>query len=365
MLSQIGIALLINFLICILNSKHSSQSSDQTNDLIAPSVPTDTYIGRFDKEVVSYSLNLLTGFDWSEKPHWLKDLFVPKQSIESLQEQLASRNPQELELIMSFCLEYHADLELFWTFDFMITTVRLADGMRNWVDRFPPLAFSLLKKYPPDDSGCLNSEMEAISVTIIQNIIRSTNSLGIATLVALEKISSSISQIAIADYLDLLMLAAHSVRSSHLAQEVLLVLNDARASVIAQSDIVAYIHKHALAIAFDRAEEAADECPCDEKGTPRKRSSAVPILQLLPIANEFKTVVAHVRIDSPNPVRLHSHVRLQAAAEPQRGSVECPVIDGIVVQASKGELKIELQYPPPPEMQRIQWKMYTAGSVGG
>jgi regulator of nonsense transcripts 1 len=364
MLSQIVIALLINFLIYTLNSKSPSQLSDRTVELIARSVPTETYIGRFDREAVPYSLNLLTGFDWSEKPSWFKDLFVPKQSIEDLQGQLASRNAQELELIMSFCLEYHADLEMFWTFDFMITTVPLADGIRSWVERFPPLAFSLLKKYPPDDSCCLKPEIAAIGVTIIRNIIRSANSLGIAILVALEKISSSISQISMADYLDLLMLAAHSVRSSHLAQEVLLVLNDARAPVIAQSDIFSYVHKHALAIAFDRAEEAADECPCDEHGTPRKRSSAIPILQLLPVADELAVVVAHVRIDTPNAVRLHSHVRLEAAAEPQRGLVECPVIDGIVVQASKGELKLELQYPPPPEMVRIQWKMYTAGSVG-
>ena len=332
--------------------------------LTAGSIPTDTYIGRFDRETVPYSLNLLNDFDWTKKPPWFKDLFVPKRSPEGMQEQLMLRSAEELEHIMAFCLEYHATDELFWAFDVMITTTPLADGVPSWVDRFPPLAFLLLKRYPPDDSQRLAPTVADIGITIVKNIIRSANALGIAALVALEKISESISQIAMANYLDLLMLVAHCVRSSNLAQEVLLVLNDTRISIIAQSDLYAYIHKHALAVAFDRAEEAADECPCDEKGTPRKRSSAIPILQLLPVANELMTVVAHVRIDIHNAVRLHSHVRLQAAVEPERGWVECPVIDGIVVQASKGELKIELQHPPPPEMVRIQWKMYTAGSVG-
>jgi hypothetical protein len=333
--------------------------------LISQSVPTETYVGRFDGEAIPYSLNLLNGVDWDKKPPWIKDLFVPKQSIEGLQAQLTSRSAQDLEHIISFCLEYHAHDELFWTFDKMITTLPLAGGVSGCVDRFPPLAFSLLKRYPPDDLHHFHTEVAAIGLTIVQNIIRSANGLGIAALVALEKISSSISQLPMANYLDLLMLVAHSVRSSVLVQEVLLVINEARAPNINQSDIIAYIHKHALAVAFDRAEEAADECPCDEKGMPRKRSSAVPILQLLPVADEPAMVVAHVRIDTPNPVRLHSHVRLQAAAEPEKGWTECPVIDGIVVRALKGELKIELQQPPPPEMVRIQWKMYMAGSVGG
>jgi hypothetical protein len=340
-------------------------SSISRTVLIFCSVPTEAYIGRFAGEAVPYSLNSLNGFDWNTKPPWFKTLFVPKQTVEDMQEQLALRSAQELDQIMSFCLEYHVDDELFWTFNWTVTTLPLADGVPGWVARFPPLTFTLLKQYPPNDSRCLHPELAGIGVTIVTNIIRSANKLGIACLVALEKISGSISQMAMVDYLGLLMLAANCVRSSNLVQEVLLVLNDARASLIAQSDIFAYIHKHALAIAFDRAEEAADECPCDETGTPRKHSSAIHVLELLPVAGELTVVVAHVRIDTPSAVRLHSHVRLQATAEPERGWTECPIIDGIVVQASRGELKIELQYPPPPEMVRIQWKMYMAGSVGG
>ena len=46
----------------------------------------------------------------------------------------------------------------------------------------------------------------------------------------------------------------------------------------------------ALSVAMDRAEEAADECPCDEKGIPRKRRDAFPLLQLVPVRSEERRV---------------------------------------------------------------------------
>lgn len=271
---------------------------------------------------------------------------------------------QQLDETMSFCVDYHLDRELFWTFDVMIEMAPLASPVPTWVDRFSPLVFSILKKFPPGDSQRLVPEIAHMGDMIVRNVIRSANGLGIASLVALEKLALSICDISMSGYLDLLMLTAQSVRSSNLVQEILLVLNDSRAPSIAQSDLFAYIHKHALAISFDRAEEAADECPCNDLGIPRKSSSAVPILKLLLAADGAATVIAHVRIDTPNPVRLHSHVRLQAAAEPEKGWVQNPLLDGIVVQAARGELKIELYHPPPPELERMQWRMYDAGSVG-
>ena len=264
--------------------------------------------------------------------------------------------------MITFCLEYRAEDELFYAFDAVISTLPLTPGIPNILDRFPPLAFSLLKAYPPDDSRMLDPRTTVFSTAIIRNIIRSTNALGIASLAALERISSTIATIPMAEYLDLLVLVVHSVRHSVLVQEVLFVLDDARTTNSVQSDISIYVHKHALSVAMDRADEAADECPCDEKGIPRKRKDAFPLLQL--VASDHRNVIASIRIDKPSPVRLHSHVRLQAASEPERGHNDIPILDGIVVGAAKGEYKIDLQYPPPPELSKIKWRMYTAGSVG-
>jgi regulator of nonsense transcripts 1 len=39
-------------------------------------------------------------------------------------------------------------------------------------------------------------------------------------------------------------------------------------------------------------------------------------------------------------------------------------MDGVVTQAFKGELKINLFHPGPPEMEAMDWNLYYAGSIG-
>jgi len=54
------------------------------------------------------------------------------------------------------------------------------------------------------------------------------------------------------------------------------------------------------------------------------------------------------RIDTQTPVRLHSHIRLKAVSNPEKGWVDIPVLDAVVLLASKGEMRLELQYPRTP-----------------
>ncbi|KAG6889599.1 hypothetical protein C0995_016125 [Termitomyces sp. Mi166 len=120
-------------------------------------------------------------------------------------------------------------------------------------------------------------------------------------------------------------------------------------------------HKFALSIAFDRAEEAADECPCDNNGKPRRQRTPPTHVKLSFIADEPDHVRAIVRVDAKTEVRLHSHVRLQAASKATNRWIPAPIMDGLVVQAFKGELKIGLFHPQPPELERMDWNMYHAG----
>jgi hypothetical protein len=39
-------------------------------------------------------------------------------------------------------------------------------------------------------------------------------------------------------------------------------------------------------------------------------------------------------------------------------------MDGVVVQAMKGELQVELLHTPPPEVASMDWKMFNAGVIG-
>jgi hypothetical protein len=309
----------------------------------------------------------LEDIDWDSGPYPapLKDIFVPKQSAEKAREILAAKTPQELDKIMDIALEHHAEDELFWAFQALIRHLPLRrDIIIKWVEKEPQLVFVLLKVFPPDDSCHLQADIAPLDRYVIRGIILSANKLGIATLVALEKIAGSIAQISMDVYIDLLMLTSLCVRAQQLVQEILLVLNECRKESIAQSDASRYAHKHALAVVFDRAEEAADECPCDEAGKPKRQRTAPAIVQLSSVPDQPRQAKASVRIDLSTQVRLHSHVRLQAASTTENEWTEAPILDGIVIQAMKGEMKIELLHIPPPEMSRMDWKMYNAGSIG-
>lgn len=300
----------------------------------------------------------------------MRELFVPRSSREKIQRELGNRDIADVEKVLELCLNNHAYDELFWAFYTIITPIQRMDVevTRSWIEKHPPLVYCLLKTQPPTEDLFVSPYLEDLELTIIQNIIKSSNQIGIASLVALEKIAASVARVKMDEYLHLLFLASLSVRSPELVQEVLLVLHECRAGVMSRSPMMDYAHKHALGITFDRTEEAADECPCNDQGRPRKsrgKGPAPATVRLVPVPDEPTQVIAHVRIDEPTAVRIHSHVRLQAASDPEKGWVGGkPVVDAVVILAKKGEMTMELQYPLPPEYARMQWRMYNAGSVG-
>ena len=277
-----------------------------------------------------------------------------------------SRQPLDaLDKCAEFAWRYHADHRLFWIFDAMISSVPLnLPYVENWLDREPLLVFSVLKKFVPSETGLLHEHTSSLGRLITKQIIRSANIVGIASLVALEKIKCTIATLNVVHYLELLELAAMSVRSPELVQEILLVLHECREITRSTSASLAHIHQHALAIACDRAEEAGDECPCDENGRPRKQHTAPALVPLFPVEGKLSEAVAHIRVDAPSAIRLHSHVRLRAASKPEKGHVEPSVLDAIVLEANTGEVRLSLVHTPPPEYAQMQWYMYNAGSVG-
>uniref|UniRef100_A0A0W0GCD2 Putative RNA-directed RNA polymerase n=1 Tax=Moniliophthora roreri TaxID=221103 RepID=A0A0W0GCD2_MONRR len=340
--------------------------SHQLFDLWFEHVPTEQRVKRFEREVAPYSLNEIKDVEWDEHPPWMQTMFYPKQDQDVVTRLLEGRTPDEVDKCMELALAYHAEDELFWIYSVILAQEPIRrEQVIKWMDLHPPLAFMLLKKYPPDEAGSLPAESRPFCRNILHNIIRSSNQLGIACLVAFEKMTGTITQLSVEDYFSLLWLSALTIRSLQLLQETLLVLNDCRASQTdpPHSPALQYGHRHALGIAMDRAEEAADECPCDADGKPRKQRTPPSQTRLKRVEDNPFQVVATLRVDSRTPIRLHSHVRLQAASKPDNRWVPSIVLDGIVIQSMKGELKIELLHPPPPEMEVMDWNMYHAGST--
>ncbi|KAF9494277.1 RdRP-domain-containing protein [Pleurotus eryngii] len=315
-------------------------------------VPTEEHLKRFEREKTTYERNTLERMNWGGHPPWLRSFFQPGLSSNDVKDLLPERSPTDIDLVMKTAISYHTEEALFFTFNSVIARKPIQEDFAlYWLDQCPPLAFSLLKAYPSlEASQEIHEDLTGLAIPILRCMVRSANELRIAVLVGLEKLALTIARISLADYLDLLMLAALSIRAPQLLQEVLLVLHDSRPS---EHFALSHAHRHGLAVSFDRAEEAADECPCDEEGKP-KRQRAPPTVVKLTATETFNHVKAAMRIDDRSS---------GAASHPDRGWVSPPIVDGIAIQSLKGELKIEVQQPLPPEATRMSWKMYNAGSI--
>jgi hypothetical protein len=287
----------------------------------------------------------------------------------------------DIDNILELSCRYHAYDQLFWTFE-QVSTQNPLDlvVIVKWLERHPPLVFPFLNVHPPENRQ-LTSDIGDASQDILRSIIKSANDLSMACLSALERISRTIFALEIKVYYELIWLATHCLRSSDVVQEVLLVMNDCRCgtfsygSMDTEHEVVSsvfplpwemYALKHALGVVFDRAGEAADECPCDETGKPRKQRTPPSQTKLTIVPEKPFYVKATLRIDARTPTRLHSHVRLASASKEEglRVSPEPPVLDGLVVQSLKGEVMLELMQPIPPELELLDWNMYDAGSTG-
>lgn len=360
---------------------HALESDVPRSLIPTSSVPTEEHVRRFQRIPAPYRLNDLQDVDWiSEEAAGLKGVFfrdIPGLKLSSIRQKhdsasiggiLSRMQMPEVDRILGFAIKYHAEDELFLIFDNVVRRQPLSTPfVTEWIEKYPQLTFALLRVFPPSEDGLLPDDLVVVTHAIVRNIIRSANDTRIAALVALEKVAKSIGMMDLKQYIDLLMLTALSVRAKDLVQEVLLVLNDSRLQHCPDSPAAAYGHKHALGVAFDRAEEAADECPCNEDGRPRKKQRVAPAHAKLKFGPDYLTsgeVIATTRIDARSSVRLHSHVRLQAASKAENRWIDAPIMDGVVTHSFKGELKINLLHPAPPEMEVMDWNMYDAGSIG-
>ncbi|EAU82968.2 RNA-directed RNA polymerase [Coprinopsis cinerea okayama7 len=378
----------------------------QLFDLWYDHVPTEEYIPRFVRKSVPYRANDLRDVEWTPprpsdpdleeeeqaaaQRKWLeltrvleivKSIVYPypqdmhgvkpnksrrQHSEVSIQQCLVNVTPEQLDFIMSFLVKYHAEEELYLVFGHVISGESMdQEFVGKWIDHYPPLVFTLLRTHPPTDDLLLPETLAELSFSILRAIVRSANETRIAALVALEKLAATIARISTKEYLDILLLSAHSARSRNLSQELLLVLHESRLNnrpqPLSASD--SYLQKHSLGIVFDRAEEAADECPCNDDGMPRKQRTA-PAQATLTFSDDSQSMVkASVRLDARTTIRLHSHVRLKAVSKAENKWLTIPVLDGLVVQMTRGELGVKLIHPAPPELEQMQWVIYDAGGV--
>lgn len=352
---------------------------------------TEEFLPRFDYRPQPYTPNTLRGVDWTGR-ETLRKLFM--ESYDAAEAILQVATTDQLDEYMRFAIQYRSEDRVFWIMDALISRDNVdIDIVRRFIDRYPELAFSILKRFLSDDNILL-PPFDELGGCLLRNIIRSSNHLGIASLVGLEKLGDTIRHLDLAQYFDLLWLACLSVRHATLVQETLLVLHEARCNRDSTDIGMDYAHKHGLAIAFDRADEAAEACPCSENGRIRRTPRSKPIAaKLVPRAapkgkekekeeaketvsgqgqgqagttgNEESPlqVVANIRVDKLTSIRIHSHVRLQVSSRAEHSTLPPAVLDATVSRASRGELFLDVIHPLPPEFTQMDWNLYDSGSV--
>ncbi|KAE9396457.1 RdRP-domain-containing protein [Gymnopus androsaceus JB14] len=336
----------------------------QLFDLRFDHITTEEYVKRFTHTDTTYLPNTLQGADLSSLPEALRVVFTHSEHFVRNYLSTVEITAQNLDQCAHFAWTNHAEHQLFWIFDAMITQQPANQSIIiNWLDIHPLLVFCILKKFLMDDSEVLPEPWTSLGPAVVRHIIRAAQAVPIASLYALERLKGTVASIEYHNYLELLELATICIRAPQQVQETLLVLYECRDEVRAQSPQKEYVHKQALSVAVDRAQEAADACPCDDDGKIKRQRQAPITVPLFPHEDDQFNVIAHVRVDSSSSIRLHSHVRFRAASKPEKGDLELAILDGLVTLSESGEIRVRLVNVPPPEFERIQWYLYDVGSV--
>ncbi|KAI8968822.1 hypothetical protein BD414DRAFT_280932 [Trametes punicea] len=337
------------------------------------SVETEETLRRFDYSKQNFTYRTMADYDWGTD-NLGAQIFHAEAPDEQVRAILNRLDNARLRRYFDIAVSYRSERHVFLIFDVLLSQVDTdVDDLRPCIDAYPSVVYCILKKYIPDGPAALPAEIALLTPTILHNLVRSADAMGIAVLAALERLAHDINALDLATYFDIMWSAALSIRSPKLVQEVLLVLHDCRTSAKTRDAVSEHAHKHALGIVFDRAEEAADACPCDETGRPKRQSTRPTRAKLVPPPppqessnpvggagpTEEETVepssetgkvivVAHTRIDAPTAIRIHNHVRLQVASVDPTSTKAPPVVDALVIRASRGELYLEVKQPLPP-----------------
>ena len=340
-----------------------------------PSVRTEESLKRFDYTKQPFTHASIATYDWGEDVVG-SVVFNQHTTLDRVRQILVTLEDERLHTYFNIALKHRVESHVFAIFSILLDRPDPdLGGLQVCMEAYPSLVYCMLKRFIPEEPVPLPEQVSLLAPAVVLGVIRSANEMGIAALAALERLAPTIDQLDLKIYVDIIWSAALCIRSSKLVQEVLLVLHDSRLESRKRSPALDHAHKHALGIVFDRAEEAADTCACDDSGKPRRQTTAPARAKLVPpkAAEEDDTaqnpdtattvVVAHTRVDLPAPIRIHDHVRLQVASVAPPSTLPPAVIDAIVLRSGRGELHLGVKQPLPPEWHEVDWNIFNAGGT--
>ncbi|CAE6538465.1 unnamed protein product [Rhizoctonia solani] len=344
--------------------------AQQHFDLRFSHVQTENVLPRFEREIKTYVPksvkdlrdSTVDGESWAEQQ--IRELF----SLEPLEflEEIRAIEDEKLEDFLQLTWTHNAHAYAFYVFEVMSSRA-VADRnklgtLQHWLGVDPAMVYALLKVYMEQNED--TNVFRELDEVIIKSIIASANTYSISAPMTIERLHLAVNALTFKEFSEIMWLTACSVRSLTLAADILATLAETRSEISSQSPALEYAHRHLWAVCLDRAEDADSECPCDDTGRPRRQKKAPPKVSLK-ATNEDRVIDAQVRVDSPSHARLHAHVRLQAASQPEQGTDPRgrPIMDGVVSGIRKGELRIYLFHTPPIDFEDIEWYLYPAGDM--
>ncbi|KAG8715390.1 hypothetical protein FRC08_010636 [Ceratobasidium sp. 394] len=339
-------------------------------DLRFSHVQTEQVRPRFEREIKTYAPKSVKNLrqlanDPGATPSQRRMGELFSMQPEQFFEEIRDREDEELEDFMQLAWTHNAHSYAFYVFEVKCAriSVNSLTTLRHWLNIDPALVYALLKVYNDAQEEQLEL-FQTFDGIIVQSIIASANSYSISAPMTLDRLRPVVARLDFGTFAEIMWLTACSVRSLPLAADIMATLAEARMKLDTSSPALEYAHRQIWAICLDRAEEADSQCPCSDDGRPRHQCNAPALVPLFRTEDE-KIVDAHQRIDLPNNARLHAHVRLQAASQPERGVDPRgrPIMDGVVSGSRRGELRIHLMHNPPIDVENIQWHLYPAGDV--
>ncbi|CEF83201.1 hypothetical protein FGSG_09076 [Fusarium graminearum PH-1] len=208
-----------------------------------------------------------------------------------------------------------------------------------------------------DKDPDLVSLVEASLLPILRAFILSSNTMDNLILEPLKAIISNISlgSLSTSDIVDLLELAALTIRSTDLALDLFLDILQPNAPRFMTADVkvAKYLLRNLMAIAVEHIEEANAEA---------KRLPGLLEMKLSPKDKDGSLVDIDFRIDATGTPKQGSHVRLTTASLPENVLVgDNYSIDALVVFAETGRARFKCLHPLPNYFEQCSWVLEDCG----
>ncbi|KAF8467385.1 RNA dependent RNA polymerase-domain-containing protein [Kalaharituber pfeilii] len=350
----------------------------QILDLWLEQIDTDKVIPRFERLAREYSLPTVQEADWTTEPEFLEkvvrysdfDVFhestFKAEMFTEMADWLLIREERGMLLkiyryILNSCL---------WTEEQRAQVDRrsgsipdripdLLPHMIDFLTKAPFLAVTFIRLYEAEQlllNPTSMQNLQSFTPKLLTALILSANEIKEFALPPFEQLTNRIRELPLATFADLVEKVALAVSHPDIVLDLLLGVLERESSRVLKgpSKIVEHFKRNLIGIALEHMDEAAET----SRGEGRKNSLLITLTQL----EEVNMVHSKLRIDAPRPARLGDHVRLLRASPP----VNMPlapmyVMDAVVEKAFTGSVTLRCIHPPPPWLERCDWRIVNCG----